>query len=243
MGVGHNGKPFGFVMTDENHTVNETFIGSYVHSLKTLMYLFHGGSEGWRKDLKEHTLKLYETVYKKHLKIAEYCIHPNFPDKIILFYHAPVGLRTLDQISCDLFMFDNTNDINFNYETPEKLGETIDKINQAFSKLIYKDKWFDQVFPFNLHESHVVHANAFGRICWVRWDPEMMENLNIVYDGMFGSTPDHKIDYDAIVIHGHDYYVSPKLSDKVFSLDHVLGQFMTCFKPDADQGSLPLFLL
>ena len=240
---GHNNKRFGFIMTDDDHYVNENFIGSYIHSLKTLMTLFYGGTEKWRTYLKEHTLQLYETVYKKHLKIAESCIHPTFPDKIILFYHAPIGLKTLEQLCLDLVVYSGLSDIEFKYETHYELSKTIDQMNLHFNNFIFNDNWFDDVFPPDIHEKNIVLFNPFGRLCWIRWDQEVLDNLNIVYDGMFSPTSDQKLNYDVIVIHGHDFNVSHKLSEHVFTLDHTLGQFMTCFKRDADQGNLPLFLM
>ena len=243
IGCGYNRKKFGLIMTDADHTINDVFVGSFVHSLKTLMELINSKNESWRKDIKNNALNIYHNIYKKHLKVADYCIHPTFPDKIILFYHAPIGLRTLEHITCDMVMYDTSYNVPFKYATPAQLGNTIDNINQKFSYLIHTDKWFDKVFPVDRNEKHIVQLNAFGRICWIRWNKALIDNLKIVYDGMFDPSSDYHVNYDIIVIHGHDCNVSEKLSEHVFTLDHQLGQFMTHIYPDANQGSLPLFLL
>lgn len=135
------------------------------------------------------------TVYKPNLSLLSYSIADN---DITIFSHAAVGLNTINALA-------NQLGVCYDDSTVTHLAVTIDKINQAYKKL---------VLNHNVHTLLEQNAdkdnNAFYQVLWNR-KYEQLDRPEVARAG-----------YSLSFIHGHD--MNDPGATNVINIDNSLGK-------------------
>lgn len=160
---------------------------------------------------KNEVLELIEQSYLPTVKVIDYTFTE---DGIRLFTHAPIKFAAIK------YMAENLK-IKYNDSTPQKLAETIDKINNKFQTKL-RDGSFMDLFPplpegINAHNldtqknDSLIKRYPFWYITWNRFNKN--PNDTVAIDDTLEQRPEQvgnigKGIYNVYYVHGHDAYQS-----------------------------------
>lgn len=154
--------------------------------------------------------KIITNHYLPHLKLLAYDVDEE-NKCIVLFSHAPIGLRTVEALA---------KDFNAKYDK-KNLPQTIDQINQAFNEICVKKKMAESSKLMLAREEGVSAMRAplaypFLRTVWNRDYDAKKDPLKKCLD-----------EYSVIYVHGHDGagYVPSKYKRHVINLDNEFGKY------------------
>lgn len=151
---------------------------------------------------------LYRKIYFKHLVAIGYEADPKDPHRLVLYTHAPVPFRIIEDLChCLHIKFDIEN-----------LPKTMYNINVQFLQIIQNKEKFDKYFPL-IGNTAYTPDNPFDSLVWCRMDDEQ-DTLNLL-------RPEVILSYVLTYVHGHNNKgIVPKHKQGyVYNLDGMLGMW------------------